>query len=89
MHSLISLTFDDGLRCHFEQALPILNAHGLPATFFLIANNDSALKDGFKRPRWKKTDWNKKGHPTLHEHDPPGTRIRFAQRTPQTSLSGS
>ncbi len=60
MQALISLTFDDGLRCQFEQALPILNAHGLPATFFLIANNDSALKEGFMRPRWKKTNWNKK-----------------------------
>jgi hypothetical protein len=60
MQSLISLTFDDGLRCHFDQALPILNEHILPATFFLVANSDSTLKDGFRHPRWKKTDWNKK-----------------------------
>ena len=59
MQSLISLTFDDGLRCQFEQALPILNRHRLPATFFLVANTDSALKDGHRHPRWRKTDWGK------------------------------
>lgn len=60
MRSIISLTFDDGLRCHFEKALPILNVHGLLATFFLVANADRSLKDGFRHPRWKKTNWNKK-----------------------------
>ena len=60
MRSLISLTFDDGLRCHFEKVLPILNAHRLPATFFLVANNDWSLKDGQRHPRWSKTNWNKK-----------------------------
>jgi hypothetical protein len=60
MRSQISLTFDDGLRCHFEKALPILNAYGLPATFFLVANTDRSLKDGQRHPRWKKTNWNKK-----------------------------
>jgi peptidoglycan/xylan/chitin deacetylase (PgdA/CDA1 family) len=60
MKALISLTFDDGLRCHFEKALPILDSYALPATFFLVANKDSALKDGFRHPRWKKTDWSKK-----------------------------
>jgi peptidoglycan/xylan/chitin deacetylase (PgdA/CDA1 family) len=37
---MISLTFDDGLWCQFESALPILNSHGMPATFFLIANRN-------------------------------------------------
>ena len=60
MQAIVSLTFDDGLRCHFERALPVLNAHSLPATFFLVANSDRALKDGFRHPRWKKTNWNKK-----------------------------
>lgn len=60
MRSLISLTFDDGLRCHFEKALPILNEHALPATFFLVANTDRSLKDGHRHPRWRKTNWNKK-----------------------------
>jgi glycosyltransferase involved in cell wall biosynthesis len=60
MRSLISLTFDDGLRCQFEQALPILNQHGLKATFFLVANTDRILKDGYSHPNWNKTDWSEK-----------------------------
>jgi len=60
MQSLISLTFDDGLRCQFEQALPILNQYGLPATFFLVANTDPILKDGCRHPDWSKTDWGEK-----------------------------
>jgi peptidoglycan/xylan/chitin deacetylase (PgdA/CDA1 family)/GT2 family glycosyltransferase len=60
MRSLISLTFDDGLRCQFEQALPILDRHGLPATFFLVANSDLFLFDGLPHPDWKKADWNEK-----------------------------
>lgn len=59
MKALISLTFDDGLRCHFEFALPLLNRYGVPATFFLVANQDSALKDGLRHPRWRKTEWSK------------------------------
>ena len=56
--ALISLTFDDGLRCHFERALPILDRHGLVATFFLVANTDPIFSDGFPHPDWSKTDWN-------------------------------
>jgi len=59
MKASLSITFDDGLRCHFEQALPILDAYGFTATFFLVANSDSVLKDGFRHPRWKKTKWKK------------------------------
>lgn len=57
MQSLISLTFDDGLRCQFERALPILNQHGLPGTFFLVANAEPILIDGYSHPDWSKTDW--------------------------------
>jgi peptidoglycan/xylan/chitin deacetylase (PgdA/CDA1 family) len=56
--AFISLTFDDGLRCQFEQAVPILNRHEFPATFFLIANRDAThgrclghIND------WWKIDW--------------------------------
>jgi peptidoglycan/xylan/chitin deacetylase (PgdA/CDA1 family) len=56
--ALVSLTFDDGFRCQFEKALPILNSYGIPATFFLIANEDPThdrwaghLND------WWKIDW--------------------------------
>src|ERR1019366_9877050 len=60
MRSLVSLTFDDGLRCQFEQALPILDRHGLPATFFLIANTNPILIDGHRHADWSKTGWSAK-----------------------------
>ena len=50
--ALVSITFDDGLRCQFERAVPILNQYGLPATFFLIANSDP-----MHERRWPKIDW--------------------------------
>lgn len=50
--ALVSLTFDDGLICQFERAVPILDQHGLPATFFLIAN-----RDRMHERRWPKIDW--------------------------------
>jgi peptidoglycan/xylan/chitin deacetylase (PgdA/CDA1 family) len=60
MQSLISFTFDDGLRCQFERALPILNQHDLSATFFLAANTEPILIDGYQHPDWSQTDWNEK-----------------------------
>lgn len=60
MRSLISLTFDDGLRCQFERALPILDQNNLSATFFLVANTEPTLIDGYEHPDWSKTDWNEK-----------------------------
>jgi peptidoglycan/xylan/chitin deacetylase (PgdA/CDA1 family) len=58
--ALISLTFDDGLRCQFERAVPILDQYGFPATFFLVANTDPIHTDGFPHPDWSKTDWSEK-----------------------------
>lgn len=58
--ALISLTFDDGLRCQFDQAVPILERYGLPATFFLVANTDPILTDGVPHPDWSKIDWSEK-----------------------------
>lgn len=57
---VISLTFDDGLRCQFECALPILDSYGLPATFFLVANTDPIHIDGYSHPDWAKIDWGQK-----------------------------
>ncbi|HXX46444.1 MAG TPA: polysaccharide deacetylase family protein [Candidatus Acidoferrales bacterium] len=58
--ALVSLTFDDGLRCQFEQAVPILDRYGFPATFFLVANTDPIHTDGYSHPDWSKTDWSEK-----------------------------
>lgn len=59
MQSLISITFDDGFRCQFERALPILDSYGLKATFFLIAN-DLPTHDRYTGRHdndWWKIDW--------------------------------
>jgi peptidoglycan/xylan/chitin deacetylase (PgdA/CDA1 family) len=59
--ALVSLTFDDGLRCQFERAVPILDRYGFPATFFLVANTDPIFTDGFAERRgfnWRKIAWN-------------------------------
>ena len=58
--ALISLTFDDGLRCQFERAVPILDKYDFPATFFLVANTDPTHTDSCKHPDWRKTDWSEK-----------------------------
>jgi peptidoglycan/xylan/chitin deacetylase (PgdA/CDA1 family) len=58
MQSLIPLTFDDGFRCQFEKALPILTSCGLSATFFLIANQDSNHDRWLGHTNdWWKIDW--------------------------------
>jgi Predicted xylanase/chitin deacetylase len=58
VQSLISLTFDDGFRCQFEKALPILDRYGLPATFFLIANQNSTHDQWSGHTTdWWKIDW--------------------------------
>lgn len=58
MKSIVSLTFDDGLRCQFERAVPVLNKLGMRATFFLIANRNSThdLWSGHSDDWWK-IDW--------------------------------
>jgi peptidoglycan/xylan/chitin deacetylase (PgdA/CDA1 family) len=58
--ALVSITFDDGLRCQFEQAVPILDQYKFPATFFLVANTDPIFTDGHQHPPWNKTDWSEK-----------------------------
>jgi peptidoglycan/xylan/chitin deacetylase (PgdA/CDA1 family) len=59
--ALISLTFDDGLRCQFEQGVPILDRYAFPATFFVIANTDPIFTDGFAdHLKWPKIEWAEK-----------------------------
>jgi peptidoglycan/xylan/chitin deacetylase (PgdA/CDA1 family) len=55
--ALVSLTFDDGLRCQFERAVPILDQYGFPATFFLAANTAPAHVDWCSHPCWRKITW--------------------------------
>jgi peptidoglycan/xylan/chitin deacetylase (PgdA/CDA1 family) len=57
---LLSLTFDDGLLCQFETAVPALDRLGLPATFFLVANTESIFEDPWaqaKGYKWHKISW--------------------------------
>jgi len=56
--ALISLTFDDGLRCQLKSGVPILDKYDLPATFFLTANTWPIHKDGCSHPDWPKVEWN-------------------------------
>jgi peptidoglycan/xylan/chitin deacetylase (PgdA/CDA1 family) len=56
--ALVSLTFDDGLRCQFEQAVPILNQYGLPATFFLTANTLPIHIDWHEHRDLRTIEWN-------------------------------
>lgn len=53
--ALVSLTFDDGLRCQFERAVPVLDRHGFPATFFLVANEEATHQQHVNE--WFKIDW--------------------------------
>jgi peptidoglycan/xylan/chitin deacetylase (PgdA/CDA1 family) len=57
MQSLVSITFDDGLRCQFEKAVPILDRYGIPATFFLVANRDPTHEAWNHKNDWWKIDW--------------------------------
>lgn len=50
--ALLSLTFDDGLRCQLENAVPALNARDLRATFFLVASDRSEFGE-FNTHAWR------------------------------------
>jgi peptidoglycan/xylan/chitin deacetylase (PgdA/CDA1 family) len=55
---IISLTFDDGLRCQIERGVPILDNYSLPATFFIAANNSPVHPDYCEHNPWRKIEWN-------------------------------
>ena len=58
--ALISLTFDDGLLCQFERAVPVLDRHGFSATFFLVANTEAIFADPWAEAKgytWHKISW--------------------------------
>lgn len=52
--SLVSLTFDDGLPCQIQYALPALRKWLLPATFFVIANDVTEFDTQFRTYVWQK-----------------------------------
>ena len=49
----VMITFDDGYRDNFELALPVLKAHGAPATFFIC----TGYIDDPKLPWWDEIAW--------------------------------
>ncbi|WP_327323168.1 polysaccharide deacetylase family protein [Streptomyces sp. NBC_01210] len=65
--TVVSLTFDDGRLSHFTEARPILRAHGMRGTFYLISSS-------LDRPQYMSTsqakqlagDGNEIGGHTLH-----------------------
>lgn len=74
--ALVSLTFDDGLRCQFEQAVPILDGYAFPATFFLTANQDSTHEPWYGHTNdWWKIDWREEDISTLRKVTEAGHEI--------------
>ena len=49
-HNDIVLTFDDGLRCQYDIALPILNKHGIGAFWFVYSSLALANRLTWKFP---------------------------------------
>ena len=50
---VVLLTFDDGYRDNYQNALPILRAHGLQGTFFLVTSYVGSRE----LPWWKSPYW--------------------------------
>lgn len=75
--ALVSLTFDDGLRCQFEQAVPILDKYGFLATFFLTTNSDPVHEPwlGAKTAGWRKITWSEGDIASLKQLDAVGHEI--------------
>jgi peptidoglycan/xylan/chitin deacetylase (PgdA/CDA1 family) len=62
---IISLTFDDGLCCQIERAVPVLDRHRLLATFFIAANESAVHLDYCSHPPWPKIEWSPRDIETL------------------------
>jgi peptidoglycan/xylan/chitin deacetylase (PgdA/CDA1 family) len=71
----VALTFDDGLRNHFDTAYPVLQRLGLPATYFVCP-------DLIENRRWI---WNHEARTRLRTMTPQA-RAEFARRTFGSSI---
>ena len=49
----LSLTFDDGLACQLEHAVPVMTKRRVPGTFFLIEKSEAAGYGPLNVPAWK------------------------------------
>jgi len=58
----VAITFDDGYRDNFEYAFPLLEKHGIPATFFVVSSTV-----GQNREFW----WDELEHIVLSTHPLP------------------
>jgi peptidoglycan/xylan/chitin deacetylase (PgdA/CDA1 family) len=58
----VVITFDDGVRCVYEHALPILARYGFPASVFVVsglldADNDWLISEGWpRRPMLRRSE---------------------------------
>ncbi|MBN2640721.1 MAG: polysaccharide deacetylase family protein [Victivallales bacterium] len=68
--AMLAITFDDGIKSHYDIAVPVLEKHGIKATFFVTINNIG--KPG--RITWEQVqDMQKRGmeignHAMTHAH---------------------
>lgn len=60
MRATVSLTFDDGLPCQYNTAIPMLNNYGLVGTFFVIVDPPEPYVKEFATNKWR--DAIQKGH---------------------------
>lgn len=49
----LSLTFDDGLKCQLDHAVPVMTKRGVPGTFFLIEESQKAGYGPLNVDAWK------------------------------------
>jgi hypothetical protein len=72
----ITLTFDDAHDAHLDVALPLLNQHRLPATFFIDFLSTSTTR---RRAEWRRAaiDGHELGnHSLFHPGYPPASHVR-------------